>query len=152
MHVPYISTNNNHARLLIILDNIWSRYGLDTPNNYPVTPSTKGWLPTLSLECPTDPQFLVHLQLRCIRSCAVFSAQLDSAPFILLYCFPTVDYASRSLTQDSAARFPFLTALRSMRSPAQFLWTSFWFHDILFHFFPALRSIPQFSAAFDSIL
>ncbi len=152
MHAPYISTNNNHARLLIILDNIRSRYGLDTPNNYPATLYTKGRLPTLSLECPSDPRFPVHLRSRCIRSCAVFSAQLDSAPFTLLYCFPTVDYASRSLTQDSAARFPFLTALRSTRSFAQFLWTSFWFHDILFHFFPALRSIPQFSAAFDSIL
>src|SRR6267154_4677335 len=72
--------------------------------------------------------------------------------FILLYCFPIVDYALRSLTQDSAAQFPFLPALRSTRSLAQFLWTSFWFHNILFHFFPALRSISQFSAAFDSIL
>ena len=72
--------------------------------------------------------------------------------FTLLYCLPTVDYALRSLTQDSAARFPFLTALRSTRSLAQFLWTSFGFHLILFHFFPALRSIPRLSAAFDSIL
>src|SRR6267154_6010689 len=81
MHVPYISTNNNHARLLIILDNIRSCYGLDMPNNYPATLYTKGRLPTLSLECPTDPRFLVHLRLRCIQSCAVFSAQLDSALF-----------------------------------------------------------------------
>src|SRR6267154_68839 len=79
MHTQYILTNNNHARLLIILDNIRSRYGLDTPNNYPATLYTKGRLPTLSLECPTDPRFPVHLRSRCIRSCAVFSAQLDSA-------------------------------------------------------------------------
>src|SRR6267154_5671768 len=71
--------------------------------------------------------------------------------FTLLYCLPTVDYALCSLTQDSAAQFPFLTALRSIRSTHSSLWTSFWFHVILFYFFPALRSIPQFSAAFDSI-
>src|SRR6267154_512233 len=81
MHVPYISTNNNQARLLIILDNIRSRYGLDMPNNYPATLYTKGRLPTLSLECPSDPRFSVHLRSRYIWSCAVFSAQLDLASF-----------------------------------------------------------------------
>src|SRR6267154_5110403 len=87
MHVLYISTNNNDARLLIILDNIWSRYGLDTPNNYPATLYTKGWLPTLSLECPTDPRFLVHLRSRCIRLCTIFSAQLDSALLLFFTAF-----------------------------------------------------------------
>src|SRR6267154_68838 len=89
---------------------------------------------------------VLHSVMRSILCTARLST------FILLYYFPTVDYASRSLTQDSAARSPFPTALRSTRSLAQFLWTSFGFHIILFHFFPALRSIPQLSAAFDSIL
>src|SRR6267154_379933 len=87
MHAPYISTNNNHARLLIILDNIRSRYGLDTSNNYPATLYIKGRLPTLSLECLSDPRFPVHLRSRCIRSCAVFSAQLDSALFLFSTAF-----------------------------------------------------------------
>src|SRR6267154_662551 len=111
MHVPYISTNNNHARLLIILDNIRSRYGLDTPNNYPATLYTKGRLPTLSLECPSDPRFPAHLRSRCIRTCAVFSAQFDSALLLFSTAF--------QLSTTHCA---------------------------------ALRSIPQLSAAFDSIL
>src|SRR6267154_1130732 len=90
------------------------------------------------------------IALHSVMRSILCTARLST--FTLFYCFPTVDYALRSLTQDSAARFPFLTALRSTRSLTQFLWTSFWFHDILFHFFSALRSIPQFSAAFDSIL
>src|SRR6267154_3253459 len=87
MHAPYISTNNKHARLLIILDNIRSHYGLDTPNNYPATLYTKGRLPTLSLECPSDSRFPVHLRSRCIRSCAVFPAQLDSALLLFSTAF-----------------------------------------------------------------
>src|SRR6267154_3179555 len=106
MHAPYISTNNNHARLLIILDNIRSRYGLDTPNNYPATLYIKGRLPTLSLECPSDPRFPVHLRSRCIRPCAVFSAQLDSAllPFSTAFQLSTTHCAAfHSISRFSAA-------------------------------------------------
>src|SRR6267154_4400081 len=95
---------------------------------------------------PGTSSIALHSVMRSILCTARLST------FTLLYCLPTVDYASHSLTQDSAAQFPFLTALCSIRSSAQFLWTSFWFHVILFHFFPALRSILQFSTAFDSIL
>src|SRR5882757_7190811 len=93
---------------------------------------------------PGTSSIVLHSVMRSILCTARLST------FTFLYCFPTVDYALHSLTQDFAAQFPFLTALRSMRSLAQFLWTFFWFHDILFHFFPALRSIPQLSTAFRS--
>src|SRR5260370_37016046 len=81
MHAQYISTNNNYVRLLIILDNIWSRYGLDTPNNYPATLYTKGRLPTLSLECHSDPQFFdraafIHAQYSLHSSTQHFHSSL----------------------------------------------------------------------------
>src|SRR6267154_2345174 len=90
------------------------------------------------------------IALHSVMRSILCTARLST--FTLLYCLSTVDYALRSLTQDSAAQFPFLTALHSIRSTHSSLWTSFWFHVMLFHFFSTLRSIPQFSAAFDSIL